>query len=70
MKQENVYTATQVEELLDSEFVKFEKQWHGLLKTGDLQTLAKFIEQVKAEASKPRMVLCSTTKNKTHNTLN
>ena len=47
MKQENVYTSTQVEEILQSSLKEFHKKWHGVINGSDLATLAKFIEQVK-----------------------
>lgn len=35
---------------LHSEFKKFDKKWHGTLTMSDLQTLAKFIEQLEESA--------------------
>ncbi len=52
MKQEKIFTTTQVESLLEAEFKKFHKQWHGVANLAELQTLAKFIEQVKDEINK------------------
>jgi len=51
MKQENIYTTSQIEELLKDEFLKFEKRWHGVMNGSDLVTLAKFIDQVKEKVN-------------------
>lgn len=58
MKQEQIFTTTQVEELLNAEFTKFEKKWHGVMQMSDLQTLAKFIEQVREKVNEPVSNLC------------
>lgn len=55
MKQETLHTTTQVEKLLNDEFIKFEKKWHGVMNQSDLQTLAKYIEQVKEALNKPQV---------------
>lgn len=57
MKQENIHTTTEVEKLLNDEFLKFEKKWHGVMNQSDLQTLAKYIEQVKETLNKPQVNL-------------
>lgn len=57
MKQETLHTTTDVEKLLNDEFIKFTKQWHGVMKQSDLQTLAKYIEQVKETINKPQVNL-------------
>jgi hypothetical protein len=58
MKQEQIYTTTQIEQLLNDEFKKFEKQWHGVMQMSDLQTLAKFIEQVKEKVNQTVVNKC------------
>lgn len=54
MKQENIYTSTQVEEILKDEFKKFEKK-HGVTNGSD--ELAQYIEQVKETINKPQVNL-------------
>lgn len=53
MIHKHLYTTTQVEQLLNDEFNKFTKQWHGVMQMSDLQTLAKFIRQVKEKVNQP-----------------
>ena len=53
MQQQRMYLTTDVEKLLQDEFMKFTKKWHGVMKGSDLQTLAQFIGQVKEEINKP-----------------
>jgi phosphoenolpyruvate carboxylase len=52
-KQEEFFTTSQVEEILQNEFTKFHKEWHGVMNGSDLQTLAKFIQQVKEKINEP-----------------
>lgn len=48
---------SQLELLLNQEFNAFTKQWHGVLNQGELQTLAKFIQQVvEKENTTPKVV--------------
>lgn len=53
MKQEQIFTTAQIEELLNTEFKKFNDKWHGVMDGSDLQTLAKYIQQIKDEINKP-----------------
>lgn len=48
-----LYSETDINDLLREEFVKFERKWHGVLYVSDLQSIAKFIQQVKDELNKP-----------------
>lgn len=57
MKQETLHTTTQVEKLLNDEFLKFSKTWHGVMNQSDLQTLAKYIGQVKETLNKTQVNL-------------
>lgn len=58
MKQEQIFTASQVEKLLDEQFKEFHKQWRTVINGSDLQTLGKFVMQVKEEINKPVANLC------------
>lgn len=53
MPQEKIFTSNQIDILLNAEFIKFEKKWHGVTNMGDLQTLAKFIAQVMVTINEP-----------------
>jgi hypothetical protein len=52
MKQQNIYTTSQVEKILDDEFKKFEAQYRSVMNGSDYQTLAQYIMQVKEEINK------------------
>ena len=44
----------QISELLNKELIKFEKKWRGIMNSGDLVTLAKFVEQINESLKQPK----------------
>lgn len=53
MKQEQILSTSDIEKLLDKEFFKFINKWHGVVNGPEMQTLSKFIGEVKEELNKP-----------------
>jgi hypothetical protein len=47
MKQEQIFTTTQLEKLLDEQFNEFTNKWRRVMKGSEIQTLAKFIQETK-----------------------
>jgi len=53
MKQEQIFTTSTVEKLLDDSFNEFVIKWRKVMTGNEIQTLAKYIQETKEKINKP-----------------